>query len=588
MATRSRRFLLALAPALALAIGILLLGALDLWQSFEAAQLRGEETAQNLVHVLAEQTERTFQAIDLTLEGVSAVLAAHPDIPDNDPGFRNKLMERLKTLPYVRALFVVGPDGFLVHDTGYPTTPKVNVADRPYFADHWENANLGLLIGHPIRSRVDNAWLISFSRRLDRPDGSFGGVIVSAVDPGYFETFYRGLSVGKDGFISLLLRDGTLLARSPASEQAIGKSFATSSAVFGHLADRSHGVYWSASPVDGLSRVVGYAALDQAPALVLVGLTRRSVLRPWRDHAVSVLASVLTLLSLIGVLVFLLLRNRRREQEEQARLNRMQRLEALGRIAGGIAHDFGNTLRIALSTLKLLRPAVASDGEARLLVDDTERFLTSAMGMTQRLLAFARRQDLQPQVSRIDDLIAGFAPILKQAAAPRTSVELALHSHGAACQLDPVQFEATLLNLVLNARDAMPNGGAIRITSAVLSPAELARERAGRQVPWVRITVSDSGVGMSPATVEQAFDPFFTTKEPGQGSGLGLSQVHGFVRQSDGEVHLKSEEGRGTRVHLLFPIVMRNNEPGGQGAQDDLTGGITDPPLPPGRPSGNS
>jgi two-component system, NtrC family, sensor kinase len=590
MVTRSRRFFLSVAPALALAIGILLLGAMDLWQSHRAARMRGEENARNLVHLLAEQTERTFQAIDLTLQGVGAVLTAHPDIPDNDAGFRDTLTGRLRTLPYVRALFAVGPDGFLVHDTGYPATPHVSVADRPYFKDHRENAKLGLHIGHPLRSRVDDTWLISFSRRLDRHDGSFGGVIVAAVDPRYFETFYHGLSVGEGGFISLLLRDGTMLARSPASEQAIGKSFAAASAAFEHLADSPHGVYWSTSPVDGLWRVVGYKALDEAPALVLVGLTQQSVLQPWRDHAVSVIAAVMALLSLIGALVYLLLRNRRRDQQEQARLNRMQRLESLGRIAGGMAHDFGNTLRIALSTLKLIRPALVNDGEARSLVDDTERFLASAMNMTQRLLAFARRQELRPRVTRIDVLIAEFAPILKQAAAPRASVEFALHTDGAACRLDPVQFEATLLNLVLNARDAMPYGGTIRITTGFTDPPPSARGPLDKQTPWVRVTVSDPGVGMSPAALEQAFDPFFTTKGPGQGTGLGLSQVHGFVRQSNGEVLLESQEGRGTRVQLLFPVVPHDDQLDGSDNLDASPEGRTGaaPGPPPAMPSGKS
>jgi signal transduction histidine kinase len=590
MANRSRRFFLALAPALVLAIGILLLGTMDLWQSHRAARMRGEENARNLVHVLAEQTERTFQAVDLTLQGIGAVLTAHPDIPANDAGFRDMLAGRLRTLPYVRALFVVGPDGFLVHDTGYPATPYVNVADRPYFKDHQENANLGLQIGHPLQSRVDDTWLISFSRRLDRPDGSFGGVMVAAVDPRYFETFYHGLSVGEGGFIALFLRDGTMLARSPAAERAIGKSFATASAAFGHLADSPHGVYWSTSPVDGLWRVVGYRVLDEAPALVLVGLTQQSVLQPWRDHAVSVIAALLALLSLIGTLVYLLLRNRRRDQQEQARLNRMQRLESLGRIAGGMAHDFGNTLRIALSTLKLLRPAIVNDREARSLVDDTERLLTSAMGMTQRLLAFARRQELRPRVTRMDDLIAGFASILKQAAAPRASVEFALHTDGAACLLDPVQFEATLLNLVLNARDAMPNGGAITITTGFTAPPPSARGPLDKRNSWLHVTVSDPGVGMSPAAVEQAFDPFFTTKGPGQGSGLGLSQVHGFVRQSNGEVQLESEEGRGTRVHLLFPVASPDDHPDGPDGLDASADGTIGaaPGPPPGMPSGRS
>ena len=571
--------------ALALALGIMLVGALELWQSHEDARRRGEETVRNLVHVLAEQTERTFQAVDLTLQGVNDVLTMHPDFPDNDPGFRETLKLRLETLPYVRALFVIGPDGFITHDTDYPATPRVSLADRPYFQAHRDDPSQSLRIGQPLRSRSTGSWFVSFTRRLNRSDGSFGGILVAAVEPKYFESFYNGLSVGEGSFISLLLRDGTLLARSPSSEEAIGKSYATASAAFDHLTRSPHGVYWSTSPVDHMERIVGYKVLSSAPALVLVGLAQQSVLQPWRNHAIVVIATVLVLLGLIAALVFVVMRARRRERTEQERLGRVQRLEALGRIAGGIAHDFGNTIRIVQSTCALLKPSVQNNPEANTLISDTERFLKGAKGMTERLLAFARRQDLRPQLTVVDERIEDFAPILRQAAAPRASVELDLASDHASCRLDPVQFEATLLNLVLNARDAMPYGGTVRIATRVVAPlssgAGLQRPR-GPDGPWLQVTVGDSGTGMSAAVLEQAFDPFFTTKGPGQGSGLGLSQVLGFVQQSAGELRAESEEGRGTRIRLLFPAILNEHQPmRDEGAQQapmsDLTSRCEDP-----------
>jgi hypothetical protein len=193
-----------LAPAALLVIGILLLVALELRQTYSEAARRGEEDARNLVHVLAEQTERTFQAVDLTLLGVRDALAAAPGMPDNDVRFRDALKERLAALPYVRALYVIGPDGFITHDTDYPSTPRVSLADRPYFKAHQENPAVGLHVERPLRSRSVGVWFVSFSRRINRPDGSFGGTVVAAVEPRYFEHFYSGLSVGQDGFIALL------------------------------------------------------------------------------------------------------------------------------------------------------------------------------------------------------------------------------------------------------------------------------------------------------------------------------------------------------------------------------------------------
>jgi signal transduction histidine kinase len=541
-----------------LALGIVLLGALALLQNYNAAARRGEENARNLAHVLAEQTERTFQAVDFTLLAIRDALTAAPDLSENDARFRDSLKERLEALPYVRALFVIGPDGFITHDTDYPSTPRVSLADRHYFQAHRDNAALGLHIERPLRSRSVNVWFVSFSRRIDRPDGSFGGIVVAALEPRYFEQFYRGLSVGENGIIALLLRDGTLLARSPASEEAIGRSFAAAGPVYGALDRSPEGVYWAPSPIDGTTRVVGYRALSTAPALVLVGLAQQTVFRQWREHATMVSITAAILIGLIGALVLLLQRSRRRDQIEQARLSRMQRLEGLGRIAGGIAHDLGNTIRIMQSTFQLLRPSLAGRSDALSLVDDADQALKGARAMIERLLAFARRQELRPELTKIDERIAGFAPILRQAACPRAVLELKLAATGCATLLDPVQLEATLLNLVLNARDAMPDGGTITLaTEAVSPPSDQAgiRRTSGPDERWVQITVADTGVGMSPAVLERAFDPFFTTK--GQGNGLGLSQVLGFVQQSAGDVQLDSEEGRGTTVRLMFPAVMR-------------------------------
>jgi signal transduction histidine kinase len=556
MRRRSSRFVLCLAPA-TLALGIILLAAVELWRSHDDARRNGEEAAGNLVHILAEQTERTFQAVDFTLLGIRDALTIAPDTPENDSRFRATLKERLKALPYVRALFVIGPGGFITHDTDYPTTPRVSLADRPYFKAHQSDPDLGLHLAHPLRSRSVTVWFVSFSRRINRPDGSFGGIVVAAVEPRYFEHFYGGLSVGENSIISLFLSDGTLLARSPEPEQAIGESFADSELFLARLPASPEGVYWSTSPIDNIERVLGYQTLDASPVIVQAGLSARSVFQPWRAHARVVLIGAVVLLGLIGFLITLLQKYHERELHEQARLIQAQRLEALGRIAGGIAHDFGNTIRIIQSTFALLRPSLSHDSDAMSLLDDANRALKGARDMVGRLLAFARRQELRPESTRIDELISGFASILRQAAGPLVQIDLKLSGAAGTSFIDPVQLEAALLNLVLNARDAMPRGGTITIETESVAETRASATRDGYgegNAAWVQITVSDDGVGMSRKILDQAFDPFFTTKEPGQGNGLGLSQVLGFVQQSAGEIQRESQEGNGTKVRLRFPV----------------------------------
>ena len=287
---------------------------------------------------------------------------------------------------------------------------------------------------------------------------------------------------------------------------------------------------------------------------------RRQSTDAWRDHAAVVAGGALLVWLLTAGLALISDRYRRREQVEQARLAQSQRLETMGRIAGGIAHDLGNTIKIARATFALLKPSLAPQPDAMALVEDADRSLKSAFEIIDRLLAFARKQELSPRPTDLAELIEGFAPILRQAAGPR--IELALDLAGPlVCLIDPIHLESALLNLVLNSKDAMAEGGRILIELREVLPPRR-RYRMARMAPanrpWAEITVKDDGVGMPRDVLERAFEAFYTTRS--NGSGLGLSRVHGFVQQSAGEVSIESREGRGTTVRLLFPQVEGSRE----------------------------
>jgi signal transduction histidine kinase len=472
-------------------------------------------------------------------------------MPRYDPTFGAALKERLKSLPYVRALFIVGPDGFVTHDSDYPTH-TVSLADRPYFRAHQEGADLGLRIGQPLRSLSVGVWFVSFSRRIDNPDGSFGGVVVAAVEPRYFKRFYKGLSLAEDDLIALALKDGTLLARTPDHEANIGRSFAGYPVLRASAAHGS-GVAWGMSPVDATQRIIGYRTLAGGSLVVLAGHSERTVYDAWHDHAAIVGGASILVWLLAAGLTSLWLRYRRREELEQAHLAQVQRLETMGRIAGGVAHDLGNTVKVARTTFTLLKPYLNDRPDAITLVDDADRSLKSAFDIIDRLLAFARRKELSPRATDLGELVSGFAPILRQAAGPAIEVALDAPS-GLVCWIDPIHLESALLNLVLNSKDAMPSGGRIVIELREARNPGARRTRRDRPpaVPrWAEIVVRDNGAGMSREVLDRAFEPFFTTRTGG--SGLGLSQVLGFVQQSAGEVRIESREGAGTTVTLLFP-----------------------------------
>jgi signal transduction histidine kinase len=535
------------------------LAAVELWRSYHQATGAAERAVLGLTGLLAEQTERTIQAIDLTLIGMRDALRVAPSMPPNDPAYRATLIDRLKSLPYVRALLVIGPDGFIVHFTDDLPGPLVSLADRPYFQAHRDNPGLDLHIGRPLQSRSRGLWFVSITRRINNPDGSFGGIVLAAVEPRYFKRFYKGLSLGEDHLIALALKDGTLLARTPDHEMSIGRSFADSPAVRAATAHGT-GVVWSISPVDATQRIVGYRALAGGSLVVLAGQSEHTIYDSWLDHAVIVGGGSILVWLLTAGLTSVWLMYRRREQLEQAHLAQVQRLEMMGRIAGGVAHDLGNTVKVARTTFALLKPYLTDRLDAMTLLDDADHSLKSAFDIIDRLLAFARRKQLSPRATDLGELISGFAPILRQAAGPGIEVDLDM-ARGLVSSIDPIHLESALLNLVLNSKDALPDGGRIVIELREARDPSERKTRRGRPPvgpPWAEIVVRDNGSGMSREVLDRAFEPFFTTRTGG--SGLGLGQVLGFVQQSAGEVRIESTEGAGTTVTLLFPAT---SEPAG-------------------------
>jgi PAS domain S-box-containing protein len=252
---------------------------------------------------------------------------------------------------------------------------------------------------------------------------------------------------------------------------------------------------------------------------------------------------------------------RRDAQEalEQARaaLAQSQKMEAIGQLTGGIAHDFNNLLTVVSNNLDLILQHTSDTARVRRLAEGALRAAGRGAKLTQQLLAFARRQPLRPETVDVNTLIGAIEAIMRRAAGEGVSVVLELGEKVSGVRLDAPQLEAALLNLVLNARDAMPDGGVLSVKTedAQVTEGDAAAALGVAPGRYALVTVRDTGAGMSSEVQAHAFEPFFTTKEPGKGSGLGLSQVYGFVAQSSGHVVLDSAPGRGTAILLYLPQV---------------------------------
>jgi PAS domain S-box-containing protein len=246
----------------------------------------------------------------------------------------------------------------------------------------------------------------------------------------------------------------------------------------------------------------------------------------------------------------------------QEALRQAQKMEAIGQLTGGIAHDFNNLLTGILGSLDLVRRRVEADK-----IDDIARFMDaasnsakSAAALTHRLLAFARRQSLDSRPNDLNRLVTGMEDLLKRTLGERIELQCALAGDLWTALTDANQIESAVLNLAINARDAMPNGGRLTIetVNVQLDNSYTSLHEDVKPGDYVAISVSDTGVGMSPEVLAKAVDPFFTTKPPGEGTGLGLSGIYGFAKQSRGHLRIYSELGHGTTVKLYLPRALQN------------------------------
>ena len=377
------------------------------------------------------------------------------------------------------------------------------------------------------------------AHRIIKGPGGQISELTAAIDPRRFQALARAAAV--DGrVVGIVDGEGRFIARSVGFEQRVGQpgSVFLRGAVSGGA---PRGIY-SGQTLEGF---VNYSAFVRS---ALSGWSAHIAFEPnlldaprVRSLAAAGLAAFAAL-ALAILLIWFTLRQLAEGRRVERRIQESQKLEALGQLTGGIAHDFNNLLTPILGGLDMISRKEDLDDRTRRMVQGALASARKAAKLTGQLLAFSRRQRLQIGPVDLKALLAGMEPLLRQSAGPGTVLAIDV-AHEARCVLsDSNQLELALLNLVLNARDALPDGGSIRIAAG--------RQPGGDKVI---LTVADDGVGMAPDVLRRAAEPFYTTKPSGAGTGLGLAQVHGIVEQSGGSLTIDSEEGRGTKVTILLP-----------------------------------
>ena len=539
--------------------------------SYISTHETADREIERTLDVAHEHALKVFETIDRSLSEIAEIIRGIPDaeIVSREQALHLRLKQLVASLPQVKSTWVFDARGRALVNSLVAPAPEIDFSDRDYFKAHM-SGDIGTHIGEALKPRppYQGAPFFSVSRRRPSQDGGFTGVIEASVFPEYFENYYARIGREPGSYFALGHADGTVLARYPVIDRdtrldrdsPIGKLIA---------ANPKAGLITVTSPADGIERRLGYQRLAQYPIYVGAGLETSAIRQRWLSTMSQHLIFGAPATALLFFLLALALRRTRnlyfeaeKRQEAEEALKHGQRLEALGQLTGGVAHDFNNLLTVIRASVDLLRRPDLPEPRRLRYIEAISDTVTRAAKLTAQLLAFARRQTLKPELFDVGQSVQMLGEMIGTLIGSRIEIITRLPDEPCFIDADAGQFETAVINMAVNARDAMDGHG--RLTIAVRTAAELPNEVApshsrGQNPPgqsvrgYVAVSVADTGVGIPQEQFGRIFEPFFTTKQVGQGTGLGLSQVFGFAKQSGGEVVVASEVGKGSTFTLYLP-----------------------------------
>ena len=561
------------------------------WLAWRATVQDAASNLESDLSVSQQQATRVLDTHVLLGNRVNDIVGAMSDdaVIAHEQELHDRLGAMIAGYSQVTAIVVTGADGrVLVASSRYPTNHNVNLSDREYFKAI-QNSRMPFYIGGVVLGRVTEQEVFSVAIRRSSDPVHFTGAILIGVSPSYFSGFARDMFAGSGDYTASLTRDdGTQLAGYPNATQP-NRTPIRNQLLLDAIAHQSQtGIVRGRSSVDGSDRLMVYRKLENYPVYVTIGRRWDSVVREWRSlmatHLIFGIPATLSLLALSLLARHQALRQNdilttlqdevsRREAAEEA-LRQSQKMEAVGRLTGGIAHDFNNHLTVISSNIELLQRRMPKGSESLTrLTDAAMAGVQRAAALTHRLLAFSRQQPLDPEPIDIGRLVTNMSDLLRRTLGENVAIETALAGGLWQTRVDANQLENVLLNLAVNARDAMPDGGKLTIETAnsKLDEAYAAGRAEVTAGQYVMLAVSDTGTGMTPEVMDKVFEPFFTTKPLGHGTGLGLSMVYGFVKQSGGHVAIDSEPGQGSTVKIYLPRFVRPEDRPDAIARDPAT-----------------
>jgi two-component system NtrC family sensor kinase len=532
------------------------------WVSYRNFEHVSDERIDRSLDILHEQAlkvlqtvERSFAEIDEVVRGMS-----DDDIRLKEAPLHARLKRIVDALPQLQGIAIMDRTGHpLVSSSIAPVPKELDFSDRDYFKVP-ASGNGGTYVSDVHAPRMGSLGPYFFALSQPRPsdDGKFNGIVTVALLPGYFESFYARMGSSDGSYFAMARADGSFLARYPVPKDRRIKLDERSPFHVGIARGLERSIYSVNAQLDNIDRRIGYRKLAGFPVYVLAGVEKSAITAEWFGYMSGHLIFGLPATAFLYAGLALALRRTKRLYDEADRretaegaLRQAQRLEAIGQLTGGVAHDFNNLLMIISGSVQRLRSELADKKHIRLL-DMIGTATQRGKTLTGQLLTYSRRQTLTPQVVDLSQRLPLIRELLTRSLQADIDIKVDVPDGACAVRVDPGEFELAILNLAVNAKDAMPSGGTLSIRAKPVTLKGEATEE-GLSGEFVAIRVADSGHGIPADIQTRVFEPFFTTKEVGKGTGLGLSQVYGFAKQSGGTVTISSGEGRGTAITIYLP-----------------------------------
>ena len=568
--TSSKRTVGALRVLLGAAVIVpALLAGVAAWQTRKVLIEQAEQRAVKTVSILQQHAISTFEIYELVFSRVADFLRSRRD--PVDPKELHLFLQRLDLdVGSVEAVFVVDAAGRVVGHSRFGPPLAVEAGDRDYFVGI-KNGAARTFVAEPVIGRLSGERRINIAHRLESEAGSFAGVVVISIDQDYFKKFYDALREVPGDMINIVRADGLILVRSPPPPG--GDNHYRPGEYRPAMDPDIQGAYHKVSSMDGTDRIYSSRRIAGYPVFVSFGLQVGSVTSEWRDLVMTYAGVALPVTLLLVFATWTAFRRARQEEiayaqlsseiaqrtaaeakreEAEGALRQAQKMEALGQLTGGIAHDFNNLLTVIAGNIDLVLRKLEDAALIRRL-EASLRATERGQTLTQQLLAFARRRPLRTVAVALPERLSEMTAFIGQTLGSAIAIKVEMPPDLWPIQVDDEQLQVAVLNLIVNARDAMPRGGEIRIGAQNVRMPSAERDHGDLAGDFVALAIADDGEGIPADVLPRVFEPFFTTKSIGRGSGLGLAQVYSFAKQSNGLVEIDSVRGRGTTVTLYLP-----------------------------------